>query len=164
MNERVAEMLQATSTSLWKHRYEISADGQPVAEWSASAWRAGGTIQLDGQQYTVHANMWGNTYGMAASDGPPLATANSVGRQRWTVESAGQTYELQRASLWRHEQELRSGDERIGYVRRRSAWRSDAVADLPGLPLPVQVFVLAVVLTTWDRASDSAGGAAAATG
>jgi len=29
-------------------------------------------------------------------------------------------------------------------------WRSDAEAELPGLPMPVQVFVLAVALTTWD--------------
>jgi hypothetical protein len=27
------------------------------------------------------------------------------------------------------------------------------VADLPSLPLPVQVFALVVVLTTWERAA-----------
>jgi hypothetical protein len=38
----------------------------------------------------------------------------------------------------------------VGSVRRNSIWRSDAVADLPGLPLTVEVFVLAVVLAMWD--------------
>jgi hypothetical protein len=35
-------------------------------------------------------------------------------------------------------------------------WRGDAVADLPGLPPPVQVFVLAVVLSMWDAQAAAA--------
>jgi len=31
------------------------------------------------------------------------------------------------------------------------------VAELPGLPLPVQVFVLVVVFTMWDSQNASAG-------
>lgn len=38
-------------------------------------------------------------------------------------------------------------------------WRRDAVAELPDLPLPAQVFVLVVILTVWDSSA-----AAAATG
>ena len=41
-------------------------------------------------------------------------------------------------------------------------WRSDIEADLPGLPVPVQIFTLAVVLTRWN--SEDAAGAAVATG
>jgi hypothetical protein len=76
-----------------------------------------------------------------------------VGRKSWTVEADGRTYEFRRASWWRQEEELHSGGLPVGSVRRKSIWRGDAVADLPGLPLPVEVFVLAVVLTKWDAES-----------
>jgi hypothetical protein len=82
-------------------------------------------------------------------DGTPVATADLVGRKRWTVEAGNHRYEFQRASIWRREQELRPGGERVGSVRRPSLWRTDVVADLPGLPLPVQIFALAVILTGW---------------
>ncbi len=41
-------------------------------------------------------------------------------------------------------------------MRRTSAWRGDVAADLPGLPLPVQVFVLGVVITMWDAQAAAA--------
>jgi hypothetical protein len=42
----------------------------------------------------------------------------------------------------------------VGSVKRNNAWHGDAVADLPGMPQPIGLFVLPVVLTKWD--SDSA--------
>lgn len=103
--------------------------------------------------------MWGNKYGMVDADGTPVTSADRVGRKSWTVEAGGRTYEFHRASMWRQEEELHSEGRRVGSVKRSSIWRGDAVADLPGLPRPVEVFVLAVVLTMWDSAA-----AAAATG
>jgi hypothetical protein len=155
-------VLQATKASLWKNRYVIDLDGRQVAVWDGSMWKVGGSFELDGQRFTVRANMWGSTYGMASDDGTAVATAHHVGRKRWTVEAGEQTYEFQRASLWRADQELRSGGERVGSVRRTSIWRTDAVADLPGLPLAVQIFVLAVVLTMWSESNASAAGTAGA--
>ncbi|MBB5867436.1 hypothetical protein F4553_000815 [Allocatelliglobosispora scoriae] len=159
-------MLEATKTSVWKNRYAISADGRPLAVWDGSLWTAGGTFELGGRRYRVRGNMWGSTYGMVDQDDTPVAAARRVGRKSWTVEAGGQTYAFHRASLWRDEQELRSADgRRLGSVRRTSMWRGDAVADLPSLQLPVQIFVLAVVLTMWDSSSATgAAGAVAAAG
>ena len=42
-----------------------------------------------------------------------------------------------------------------------SRWRRDAVADLPDLPLAVQVFVVVVVLTMWDAQATAAATAGA---
>jgi hypothetical protein len=155
-------MLQAKKTSIWTHRYVISTDDRRLAVWDGSWWRAGGTFDLDGRRYEVHGNLCASAYGMAGPDGAPIATAGRLHRKRWTVEAAGQTYEFERASWWREEQELRSGGRRVGSIRRTSIWRGDAEADLPGLPLPVQIFVLAVVLTAWDW-SDSGAASAAGT-
>jgi hypothetical protein len=154
-------MLQAKKVSMWRNRYRIIADGQPVATWDGSVWKVGGQLELAGRRYQVRGNMWGSKYGMATEDGVAVAAADRVGRKRWTVEADGRTYEFRRASMWRQEEELHSGGRRVGSVKRTSVWRGDAVAELPGLALPVQIFVLAVVLTMWDSQSAAASTAAA---
>jgi hypothetical protein len=152
-------MLEARKASAWKNRYDISEDGRRLATWDGSSWRAGGTFELGARRYEVRANMWGNKYEMVDQDGTPTASAARVGRKDWKVEADGRTFQFHRASLWRSEEELHSKGQRVGSVRRKSIWRGDAVADLPGLPLPVKVFVLAVVLTMWDTAAVAAASA-----
>ncbi len=156
--------MTARTASIWKTRYEISADGMHVTTWAPSMWKMGGHFDLGGQRYEVRANMWGSKYGMVDTKGTPVAAAERVGRKRWSVEASGQTYEFQRASMWRHEEELLFGGERVGSVKRVSMWRRDAVADLPRLSLPVQMFVLVIALTKWDSADASAATAGGATG
>ena len=53
--------------------------------------------------------------------------------------------------LSEQEQALLSDGRQVGSVKRTSMWRDDASRILPGLPVPVQLFVLAVVLTMSDR-------------
>ncbi len=146
-------MLEARKASVWKNRYDITVDGRQLATWDGSSWKSGGTFEVDARRYEVRSNMWGSKYGMVDEDGTRIASANRVGRKNWTVESDGRTYEFHRASMWRQEEELLYKGRRVGSVKRNSIWRSGAVADLPGLPLPVEVFVLAVVLTEWDSAA-----------
>lgn len=149
-------MIEARKASIWKSRYDLVVDGLLLATWDASMWKMGGEVELDGRHYHVRANTWGTTYGMADHDGTLIASADRVGRKSWRVEADGRTYEFRRPSVWRQEEELAAGGQRLDSVKRTSAWRGDAVADLPGLPLYVQVFVLAVVLATWDAASAAA--------
>jgi hypothetical protein len=85
----------------------------------------------------------------------PVASADRVGRKTWTVEAGGQTFHFRRASMWDNTQHLYAGDQPVGHVKRTSWWRGNVAAELPGLPLPVQVFVVGVVVTMW-AAQDSA--------
>jgi hypothetical protein len=147
-------MLEAKRAGAWKRSYDIIADGRRLATWDTSSWTAGGTVELDGRRYEVRANMWGEKHGMVDEFGTPIASAARVGRKNWTVEAGSRTYEFRRAS-WRLDQELHLEGRCVGSVKRISTWRGGAVADLPGLPLPVEVFVLVVVLTMWDRAHDA---------
>jgi hypothetical protein len=149
-------MLEARKTSIWRNSYDISLDGRPLARWDGSSWKLGGAFDLDGRRYQVRSNTWGTTYVMADDADTNVATADRVGRKNWTVQAAGVNYVFRRPSIWRHEEELVSEGRRVGSVSRKSMWRSDTVADLPGLPVPVQVFVLAVVVTVWDSASAAA--------
>jgi hypothetical protein len=154
-------MLRATKVSLLTNRYEITADGLPLTTWDGSMWRVGGRFELGGARYEIRGNLWGSKYGMVTEDATVVASANRVGRKRWTVEADGRTYEFQRASIWRQEEEWYSEGHRAGSIKRAriSVWRRDTVADLPGVPVPVQIFMLAVVLTKWDEsAAASAAG------
>jgi hypothetical protein len=149
-------MLVADRISAWRSRYRILVDGREVATWDSTVWKSGGAFELDGRRYQVRGNAWGNRFTMVDAYDLPVASADRVGRKRWTVQAAGQTYEFRRASLWRSEQELVSGGEPIGSVRRRAFGRGQITADLPGLPLPVQVFVLGVVITMWNAQAAAA--------
>jgi len=72
------------------------------------------------------------------------------------VHARDRTYQLRRASIWRGGQELLLGDQPVGSIRRASMWRGSAVAELPGMPPPIQVFVLCVVLAGWEAATVAA--------
>jgi hypothetical protein len=152
-------MLTARKTSVWSNGFEITEDDRPLGRWDPSVWRYGGRLTVDGREYRVGANMWGTRYDMADGDGRVVATAARIGRKDWTVTADGRTYEFRRGSMWRPEQHLLSGDEAQGSIRKLSAWRSDAVADLPGLPRLTQVFALVAVLITWaaEAAATAAG-------
>jgi hypothetical protein len=143
-------------TSFWRDRYEIRHDGRVVARWNSSLWRHGGDLSLDGQLYQVRGNTWASRFEMTDALGTPLAHADRVGRTQWTVTSGGQTYHFSRRSFWSGDQLLHTDAGVVGSVRRTSFWSTETAADLPGLPLPVQVFVLAVVITLWNMQTAAA--------
>lgn len=157
-------MLHAKRVSIWKNRYEVTADGQALVTWEGMMWKTGGTFELDGRRYEIRANLWGNTYKMVTEDGTTVASVDNAVRTRWTVEGGGQVFEFQRASMWRREDVLQSGGRQLGSIKRTSTWRGDTVADLPGLPAPMQVFALIVAMTKWDAAAGRAGTGGAAAG
>jgi hypothetical protein len=151
-------MLTATKASMWRSRYDVSVDGRPLATWDGKVWKSGGAIELAGERYEVQGNFLGTTYKMIDATGATLATATRVGRKQWSVDTGRATYSFRRKSMWSSEQELLTGGTRVGSIRRTSTWRSDTVADLPGLPLPVQLFVLGVVISMWEAQQAAASG------
>jgi hypothetical protein len=147
-------MLQASKTGVWSGTYEITLDGRPLTTWTPRTWRSGGSFDLDGRRFEVHNNLWGGRFDLSTEDGEQVAAADRVGRTRWNVQADGHRYEFERASVWSGEQSLLdAGGQRVGSIRRVSPWRSDTEADLPGVPVLVQVFALIVVFATWESQS-----------
>lgn len=151
-------MLEARKTSAWSGQYDLFADGTRIAAWDPSFWRNGGTLDLTGRRFQIKASGFGRRYEMLDEVGQPVAIADRVGRRDWTVWADGVNYTFRRASFWGSDQHLMAGATPVGSISKVSMWRGDAVADLPGLPLPVQVFVVTVVLALWRQ---QAGAAAA---
>jgi hypothetical protein len=143
-------MIEARRVSALSGRYELVADGERVATWERSGWRPGGMLELDGRRYVLRADPGGRTCSLVGSGGARIASADRVGRRSWSIEAAGRTYSFRRALPWWQRQELVVDGRPVGSLRRTNPWRRGAVAELPGVPLDVGLFAVAVVLTQWD--------------
>lgn len=94
-------------------------------------------------------NTWGTTYTLTDRTGATVATSSNPNRRRWTIVAGDQTYEFHRRAWWRQHYELVAGGQAVGFIQRPSL-RAEATAQLPAMPLAIQVFALALALTTWD--------------
>jgi hypothetical protein len=146
-------MLTVERTSFWKSRYSLIEDGSPLTVWEAGVWTSGGVFALDGRKYRVRSNLWGSRWSLLDEGGGVVAEAERFGRKNWRVLSAGRVYEFRRRSLFSSEQHLVDGDRTVGVIRQTSAWTGEFTADLPGLPRPVQVFVVGMLISEYLAAS-----------
>jgi hypothetical protein len=149
-------MLTAERMSMWRGRYQLSADGRPVAVWDPSWWRTGGNFEVDGRAYEVRASGWGTKYRMLDAMGSEVALIERAGRKRWSVRAGGRVYEFRRASFWGNRQELLADGVPVGSLRRTSAWTGAIEADLPSMPLPVQICVVGVQIAIWQAQQSAA--------
>lgn len=145
-------MMQAHRRSVWRNDYDITADGRPLAVFDGSLWRGGGALVVDGRRYQVRSSMWATSCTLVDDAGELVASARRIGRKDWSIEAAGATHAFRRSSVWSLEQEHVVQGLPVGTIRRTSAWRGEAVADLPLLSPLVALFAITVVLITWDVA------------
>lgn len=146
-------MLEAKRSGVFKSRWEISSDGRPLAVWEPAVWRNGGTVQCAGMRYEVRVNFWGNRYTLVREGGAVVATADRVGRKRWTVQADGKTYEFERGSVFGEKEWLVTDGAKTGWIKRTSMWRYHLAAELPGLPPLTQAFAIIVVAHKWEQAA-----------
>ncbi|MFF5076401.1 hypothetical protein ACFY36_05070 [Actinoplanes sp. NPDC000266] len=152
-------MLTAEKKSLWRGQYRMVADGREVAQWDPSWWRSGGEFEVDGHRFTVRSNAWGSRFTMLDQAGNQVAHVERAGRKTWSVHAGGLVYEFRRTSMWGNQQELLSAGVKVGSLRRTSAWSGTVEADLPGMPLPIQIFVVGVQIAMWQAQQAAAGSA-----
>lgn len=157
----MSPMLRAERDGLFSRSYRITEDGRDLTAFESRWWTSGGSFSLDGHTYRIRAGMWGGRYGMTDENEATVASAERAGRRNWTVDTPEGAYRFRRASMWRPDQLLLCEDREVGAVRRAGRWTGGAVAELPGLSLATQVFVVAVVLTVWEQ---QAGAAASSSG
>jgi hypothetical protein len=77
------------------------------------------------------------------------------------VQHEGRTYLLKRPSAFRRSYAVWEAGAQVGSVAPTSAFSNAAAVDLPAsMPVQVQVFVVAVVVTQWRRQQSAAGASA----
>ena len=136
----------------------ITVGGRAVATWTPSWWRSGGSFTLQGEEFRVTSSLTGSTTQLLDGSGAVVASATRMGRKHWAVEAGTSRYDFRRASPFRRTQQLVVGDRVAGEVRAVGWGVGSAEADLPGLPLATQVFVVAAVIALWRRQAASAAG------
>jgi hypothetical protein len=156
-------MLEAHRVSSFRPRWEVREDGAPLLVLEKKGWRSGVEYTLDGTSYEVRSTWTGSRYTLTRDDAE-VAHAERIGRKHWSVTTPTGEYHFRRRSIWKSDQEWvpdPDADEALGAIRRTGTWRGDAEAELPGLPTPLAVFVLAVVLLMWEQAAAAATAGAA---
>jgi hypothetical protein len=155
-HDSLVSMLEIKRISTWKRGYSVSSRGRSLATWKPTGWGMSGTLTLDRREHHIKASAWGTRFTLLGRDETVIATATGVGRKRWRLQTSTQVYDFQRASIWRSEISLLLNGRPIGHIKRTSAWRGDAVADLPDVPQLIAVFAAIVTVTNWDAAAAAA--------
>jgi hypothetical protein len=116
------------------------------------------TLNIQGttcQAYREH--FMGGDY-ILEEQGHSLARARkqSVFVSAFQLEYPGKSHTLRKESHFRRTFVLMEGDRQIGIIKPEGIFTRKADVSLPDeIPLPVQIFVLWLVLVLWKRNSDS---------
>jgi hypothetical protein len=131
--------------------------GRLVAAFSGSARTEHGDIAIGDGRWHVRRMTRGHFVLESPSGVLAHADRTSAWSGRWELHAAGRTYDLVRRSWHSRVHELREAGRPVGTVEPRGPFSRHATATLPStLPLPEQVFVIAVVLTIWRRDQQAA--------
>lgn len=147
-------MLRASRYGVFRRRYELSDDGNPVTEL-AKFRRESCEFLVEGVTLRVTRER-GKRFVL---DGPTgrLATADRETSRRWAITTPTGRLELARPSMWKSAWELGRGGQPVGRIAYDGVFTRTSYADLPSdLPLAIRVFAHYVVLMMWERAAAAA--------
>jgi hypothetical protein len=146
--------LRATPARAFSNHFRIETDGEPLGWLKLSGWREAGEISLGDSSYTLASKGFcGKAFTLGIGDEVFVrATLRGALQSRYDVELDGVVYTLRRASGFCRTFSLYGPDGVIGSIRPEGAFTRRTVVDLPeDWPLPVRIFLLWLVLATWNR-------------
>jgi len=152
-------MLNVIPKSWFSWDFVVTDGASPVAEIDVSWWREKGVLNVRGSVYEVYREGLMNGAFILESSGSVLARAEkpSALRRSFELEYGGKFYILRAESAFRRKFVLIEGDREVGWISPDGVFTRRATADLPeGIPLPVKVFIIWLVVILWKRESDSA--------
>ncbi|NEV85188.1 hypothetical protein GUR47_00540 [Streptomyces tendae] len=139
-------MLHAKRIPLPSQEYELSEDGQALTTFSLRRGRIGARFTLHGADYHVRTHRFSGVYELLDGGGTVVASTDRV-RRSWNMTCSERVVPFRRTAVADREYTMLGDDgEPAGAIRRTGHVRSEVTADLPGLELVLQVFVLVVVL------------------
>lgn len=155
-------MLEAVPKGWLSNNYIIQQDGLPTVELHKNMWSEQGGWLLDDLQYTITRDGMTGPF-ILLVNGAEIARAHkqSVWTKTFDLYYEDKQYLLKAKSVWTREFIVLFNDQIIGSVFHNSVWTRKFIIDIPGLPLPLQLFVGWLALVMWQR--DEAAAVAAAT-
>jgi hypothetical protein len=149
-------MLQSSRRGLFRHSYDVTEDGRPVATLTGVR-REGVVFEADGSEYRVARNGY-KSFTLLGPAGE-LARADRTNGRMWTIYSMTDALELVQPSMWREAWQLNRYGQAAGSLRKDGAFKRTSSADLPeDLPLPLRLFILTLAETLWERSAAAAAG------
>jgi hypothetical protein len=149
-------------------RYTLTRDGVEIGQIDCGGARQPATLTISGTTYNPVSEGGQRTKLHLDGGGARIAEAKSAGTlfRRFIVRIGAKTYTLKVASWLGRIFVLTENDVEIGRIARTGFLTARSRAELPDdLPLPLQAFLIWLVLTTWRRQAMVtgvvAGGAAA---
>jgi hypothetical protein len=151
-------MLIAEPHGWFSRTYNLHWDGQFVARIDLASFRETAEVEIVGQRYRLfREGLLGGAF-VLKKNGRTMARAvkPSWAVRRFEIEWEGRQLELEATSMFSWRFVLRQGESELGDIRRVGWFRRKAEVDLPSdLPLPIQVFLMWLVMILWRRADQS---------
>lgn len=154
-------MLELVPRFALSERYSVRQNTAEVAEVTLAWMREGGELVVGGRRYELRREGWASGAFQLLHDGVVVAQAHkpSAFSNRFEVRHDGRGYELVRSGWWTRRFELRRDGQTIGQITPHHPFtRRSAVTLPPDLPLPVQVFLMGLVVLMWRREASAAAG------
>lgn len=137
----------------------VDPAGVTLGAFVGSAWRENGQIHIGAERWDFRRERSRRFVLVGPHGTYAAADRTSLWSGEWRISAGDVSYDLVKPSWLSRRYELRAGDEVRGELHPKGVFSSKAEVTLPAdLPPPVQVFVIAVVLTLWrrDQASSQA--------
>lgn len=147
-------------------RYSVRSDGREVAEVALGWFREGGELVIDGVRYQLRREGLASGAFQLSRDGGLVVEAHkpSAFSNRFDIEHDGHRYELAKAGFLTKRFELRQDGRAVGSIAPHHPFTRRCEVALPdALPLPVQVFLTALVVLMWNRDANTAAGTSGST-
>ena len=139
--------------------YTVMRGDRTVAVLDLAAWRERAEIVVGDVTHRVFREraMSGDFIIEGSGREMARATKPSAFRDTMIVHYGGHDYTLRKPSVWRRRFVLMDGERQIGSIAPDSAWSRQATTDLPhDWPVPIQAFVICLVIILWKRDAESA--------
>jgi hypothetical protein len=152
-------VLQAVPTHWFSWNFTVTQGSEVLANIDTSWWREKGVLTIEGKCYRVYRE--GLASGDFVLESPELIVARarkpSAFRRAFIVEHGGRQYALRANWPFRRAFRLLDGETEIGSISPEGFLTRRAAVVMPqDMPLPVQVFVVWLVIILWKRDANAA--------
>jgi hypothetical protein len=138
--------------------FSVTSGDRTVAVLDLASWRERAEIMIGDVTHRVFRERALGGDFIIEANGRELARATKASAfwPTMIVHYGGKDYTLRKPSMWRRAFALMDGERQIGTIAPESAWTRRAVAELPDWPVPIQAFVIWLVVILWKRDAESA--------